>query len=126
VALPAASNHHRLEKRRPLRESIPSGLAFQRADHGSSQPMPDVRPHPIRHTTTPAPASGGGSLPSCSSAAATIRQVLDVGDAERVDTAVEGIGDAAHVKFDPCIAELRRPVIRFIADQERAGSDGDN
>jgi hypothetical protein len=31
---------------------------------------PRRRPHPTRQTTSPAPASGGGSLPSCSSAPA--------------------------------------------------------
>lgn len=33
--------------------------------------LAEVRPYAIRHTTAPAPASGGGSPPSCSSAAAT-------------------------------------------------------
>ena len=34
-------------------------------------PISSQTTHPIRQTTSPAPASGGGSLPACSSAAAT-------------------------------------------------------
>ena len=78
---------------------MPSGLPLQRASMPSSQAapnaptngtqaslsaslpvncqpqphllaLPKVRPHPMRQTTTPAPASGGGSWPSCSSAPA--------------------------------------------------------
>ena len=69
----------------------------------------NVHPHPMRQTTTPAPASGGGSPPSCSSAAAAANApgllmlfqvgTLDMGDAELIDVAVEGIGDAAHVAY---------------------------
>jgi hypothetical protein len=75
-----------------------------------------VRAHPIRQTTTPAPASGVGSPPSCSSAPATANApgvahvvpggrdpavgALDVRDAELVDVAVERIGDTAHMPAD--------------------------
>jgi hypothetical protein len=71
-----------------------------------SASVPNARPHPMRHTTTPAPASGGGSPPSCSSASAAANApgslmlfqvvsipaagTLDVRDAELVDMAVDG------------------------------------
>jgi hypothetical protein len=70
----------------------------------------------MTQTTTPAPASAGGSPLSCSSAPChgertAIAHVvpggldpavgaLDVRDADLVDVAVEGIGDAAHVSAD--------------------------
>jgi hypothetical protein len=52
-------------------QSMPRGLALQRAIMASSQAAPNARPHPTRQTTTPASARGGGSPPSCSSAPAT-------------------------------------------------------
>jgi hypothetical protein len=73
----------------------------------------DDRCHPMMQTTTPAPASGGGSPSFCSSAASRTGVghvfpggldpavgALDVGDAERVDVAVEGIGEAGHPRSD--------------------------
>jgi hypothetical protein len=73
---------------------------------------PRRRPHPIRQTTSPAPARGGGSLPClflgcCHGERSRVAHVvpggldpavgaLDVGDPELVDMAAEGISDAAH------------------------------
>jgi hypothetical protein len=79
-------------------------------------PFLDIRPHAIRQTTILPPASGGGSLPSCSSlpaaanAAGSLMFVpdgldpavgtLDVRDAELFNMAVEAIRDAGRVPPD--------------------------
>ena len=82
----------------------------------SSQVAPHARPHLIRQTTTPSAGKRWWLaafllLGLSRSKRARVAHVvpggrdpaigaLDVGDAERVDMAVEGIGDAAHVSPD--------------------------
>ena len=97
-----------------MEDFLRKGLSTRAVDSPAAASGGGARPHPIRQTTTPAPASGGGSPSCCSPALATAKdrgrsccsrwsrssRALDVRDAERVDVAVEGIGDGGYV---PCI-----------------------
>jgi hypothetical protein len=65
----------RSSARRTRRHRTRRRTALKHADNVAARELsaqtwsaPKARAHPIRQTTTPAPASGGGSPPSCSSA----------------------------------------------------------
>ena len=117
--------------KRALRHAFKFGVLWT-LHHGDSAGLllaqtwaaPKARAHPIRQTTTPAPASGGGSPPSCSPAPATVNapgslmlfQVVAIQPSERCTCAMRNSSIwplAAAICWSPSLLrsarERRRP-----------------